>query len=133
MSLFVRLCLLASIMLCILSSAFSQSGNLDFFELSIEPSQDSATNRILYLLAVSSPDDVSAIDFSVKNEQGMILSHINSSIANLIATYPYRMENGILYLTIETGAYAPSLYYEATATLTPLSGEAIEYTRMKQM
>ncbi|MBS1614309.1 MAG: hypothetical protein JST49_15925 [Bacteroidetes bacterium] len=111
----------------------AQDAAISYFELNVEPTVDSTQHNIYFMLAVNGSNKVSSISIDVKGEEGQAIASISSSIAALKSSYPYRIENGVLYLTIETGAHAPSLYYQATAILTPTTGEPLEYIKTKQM
>ena len=111
----------------------AQNAAISYFELNVDPTVDSTQHNIYFMLAVNGSNQVSSISIDVKGEEGQAIASISSSIAALKLNYPYRMENGVLYLTIEAGTHAPSLYYQATAILTPTTGEPLEYIKTKQM
>lgn len=112
---------------------YGQNAAINYFEFNVEPATDSTKHNIYFVLAVEGSGQVSALSIDVKNAEGQAIVSLSSNIAALKSSYPYRVENNVLYLTIETGVHAPSLYYEAVAVLTPIGGEPMEYTRTKRM
>ncbi len=134
MSLFIRFSFLIALFTVIaVTPVIAQSGNLDFFELQVDVPGDSSRHNITYLLGVSDNSQVLNLSVVLKDSEGQSVHQLTSDIATLKANNAWRLENGILYLTIETGTHVPSLYYEAKATLTLDTGEPLEYVRTKQM
>lgn len=125
--------MLAFILAMATGRAGAQDASLGFFELDIRATADSTLNEVAFLAGVSDPGHVSSVTFEATDSEGNSLGTVSGSIAALKGAHAWRLEDGVLYFTIETGAHAPSPYYEAKATLTPVSGEALEYRRTRHM
>lgn len=116
--------------MCLLMSlcSYSQSANLEYYEVADNPTADSTGKSLTCVLAIRNPQSADSLSLSITDGSGATLYAASNTITGWTAAQANRTEYNVLYLTIENGTYSGLEKYVATAML-KTDGDWLSYVK----
>lgn len=120
----------AAIAVCLVAiqMSYSQTATLGYFEASAHPNEDSTASAITFVVAVNEPAAADSLSFNLTVAGESIYASANT-VEAWKGTSPYRIQEGVLYLTISAGSFNGLGVYAAEAVLRSANGARFTYTR----
>ncbi|MBS1613266.1 MAG: hypothetical protein JST49_10625 [Bacteroidetes bacterium] len=108
-------------------STFSQTATLGYFEASALEQGDSSS-LVRFATGIQDYASADSLAFSLVDGSGQTVYTASNSVTAWKDAVPYRIEGGVLYLTIEAGPFASLGTYKAEAKLKASNGDLLVYT-----